>query len=401
MNFSTISGEKERNLRLHSIDVFRALTMLLMIFVNDLWTLKNIPAWLEHKPANVDGMGLADTVFPAFLFIVGLSVPFAILARRKQGMSSYKILQHIAERSIALILMGFFMVNLESINIDLLPINKNIWQIGMILAFFLIWNYYEAISGLRRYQVWIFKIAGILLLIYLASIYKGGASETPVWMEPQWWGILGLIGWGYLLTSLVYLIAGNRIVYIAGALLLLHVLNLQEFISFWEPGKIMLVVSASNHASVMAGVLASVIFIRMRETGKTKQFVIPIMIISAVMLIYGFAVRPIGGISKIRATPSWTAICSGMNYAVFALLFLITDVWHKNKWYALIKPAGTSTLTCYLIPYYVYALVAILGFNLSVSLRTGIIGIIKSIVFSILIIVITGLLERIKIRLKI
>ncbi|MBE9517842.1 MAG: DUF1624 domain-containing protein, partial [Bacteroidetes bacterium] len=58
--------------RLKSIDILRALTMLLMIFVNDLWSLTDIPAWLEHKAANEDGMGLADVVFPAFLLIVGL-----------------------------------------------------------------------------------------------------------------------------------------------------------------------------------------------------------------------------------------------------------------------------------------------------------------------------------------
>ena len=55
--------------RIHSIDVFRAITMFLMIFVNDLWSLKDIPAWLEHTEAAEDGMGFADTIFPAFLFI--------------------------------------------------------------------------------------------------------------------------------------------------------------------------------------------------------------------------------------------------------------------------------------------------------------------------------------------
>ena len=43
--------------RLKSIDILRALTMLLMIFVNDLWSLTDIPAWLEHKAADEDGMG--------------------------------------------------------------------------------------------------------------------------------------------------------------------------------------------------------------------------------------------------------------------------------------------------------------------------------------------------------
>ena len=36
--------------RVDSIDVLRALTMVLMIFVNDLWSLTAIPAWLEHVP---------------------------------------------------------------------------------------------------------------------------------------------------------------------------------------------------------------------------------------------------------------------------------------------------------------------------------------------------------------
>jgi predicted acyltransferase len=71
--------------RLASIDILRAVTMVLMIFVNDLWSLVGIPAWLEHVSYEADGMGLADTIFPAFLFIVGMSIPFAIQSRQKKG----------------------------------------------------------------------------------------------------------------------------------------------------------------------------------------------------------------------------------------------------------------------------------------------------------------------------
>jgi predicted acyltransferase len=60
-----------RTRRLGSIDVIRALTMYLMVFVNDLWTDKKIFEWLEHAPAHADAMGFADIIFPAFLFIVG------------------------------------------------------------------------------------------------------------------------------------------------------------------------------------------------------------------------------------------------------------------------------------------------------------------------------------------
>src|SRR5438045_9194685 len=103
--------ESKRNLfqRITSIDILRALTMVLMIFVNDLWSLKNIPAWLEHVERGVDGIGLADVVFPGFLFIVGLSLPFAIDNRRKKVDSEGQLVMHVITRTIALLTMGIFL----------------------------------------------------------------------------------------------------------------------------------------------------------------------------------------------------------------------------------------------------------------------------------------------------
>src|SRR3954464_1813518 len=102
--------------RITSIDILRALTMVLMIFVNDLWSLKNIPGWLEHVERGVDGIGLADVVFPAFLFIVGLSLPYAIDNRRKKGDTNGQLVMHVLTRTIALLVMGVYLVNGETIN---------------------------------------------------------------------------------------------------------------------------------------------------------------------------------------------------------------------------------------------------------------------------------------------
>ena len=46
-----------------AIDVFRGLVMLLMVFVNDFWTVHAVPHWLEHFGTLEDGMGLSDIVF--------------------------------------------------------------------------------------------------------------------------------------------------------------------------------------------------------------------------------------------------------------------------------------------------------------------------------------------------
>src|SRR5215210_9277323 len=98
---------KELPRHLHSIDVFRAVTMFFMIFVNDVDGVRNIPEWIKHVGANDDGLGFADTIFPAFLFIVGLSLPFALKKRIDNGDSFYSIATYILTRSIALLVMGF------------------------------------------------------------------------------------------------------------------------------------------------------------------------------------------------------------------------------------------------------------------------------------------------------
>ena len=61
-----------------SIDILRGLTMLLMVFVNDLWSVGGVPHFLEHFEVFEDGMGVADIVFPMFLFAMGMSIPYAM-----------------------------------------------------------------------------------------------------------------------------------------------------------------------------------------------------------------------------------------------------------------------------------------------------------------------------------
>jgi predicted acyltransferase len=81
------SAEHKSSGRISSIDVFRGLTIFAMIFVNDLAGVRDIPAWMKHVPADQDGMTFVDVVFPAFLFIVGMAIPFAIAKRFKSGYS--------------------------------------------------------------------------------------------------------------------------------------------------------------------------------------------------------------------------------------------------------------------------------------------------------------------------
>ena len=121
--------------RLASIDAFRAITMLLMIFVNDLAIVERVPAWLEHAADGEDRLGLADTVFPAFLFIVGLSIPFAIRGLESKGMSKNRILGNILSRSFALLVMGIYAVNYEEYTTGPAVIGQYAWLLLATIGF--------------------------------------------------------------------------------------------------------------------------------------------------------------------------------------------------------------------------------------------------------------------------
>ncbi|KAJ1275762.1 hypothetical protein BS78_05G161300 [Paspalum vaginatum] len=69
---TTAAPPRPRGQRLASLDVFRGITVVLMIVVDDVGGL--VPA-ISHSPW--DGVTLADFVFPFFLFISGVSLAFA------------------------------------------------------------------------------------------------------------------------------------------------------------------------------------------------------------------------------------------------------------------------------------------------------------------------------------
>jgi len=386
--------------RLLSIDAYRALVMLLMIFVNDTWTLIAIPDWIGHLPAEADGLGLADVVFPAFLFIVGLSMPFAMQSRLKKGDSRWKIAAHVGMRSLALIVMGFFHVNFgDYADTALLP--KWIWQVLVTVGFFLVWLDYPNPKATAAH---VLKTVGCAALMVLAFVFR--REEQPeAWfaMRPQWWGILGLIGWSYLLVAVAFLLTKGR----AWAQLTVFVgfilfnMGAQSSAFDWLMGvrrHAWIVGDGALPALTACGVLISLLYQRYRSD--TGSFLWRATAAAAVLIAFGLLARQAWNISKIWATPSFALVCAGISTAGFALMVYTVDAKRWTGWYRFVKPAGTSTLTCYLLPYIHYAVLGYIGWQLPEALRTGVIGIAKSIGYALLIIAVTGVLERQRIRLK-
>ncbi len=294
--------------RVAAVDVFRALTMFFMLFVNDIPGLKNVPHWLMHAEMNEDMMGFSDTIFPAFLFCMGMSIPFAIQNRVKKGDTALQIIAHISERTVALIAMGLFMLNCSDVG----SISYQWFSILMVIGFFLIWNVYPHTEGPGKYVFKGMKILGIILLAFLV-IYKD-VHGSP--FQQGWWGILGLIGWTYAVCAVIYLftresLCKNTIVWIV--IILLAVVSHSDLIPWGYGSRIVLLSFIPSdwtlHAFGMSGIITSLIMLKYADRKHPDKFLYILFGLGIVMFVLGLFSHPHWIISKIQATPTWLFYC--------------------------------------------------------------------------------------------
>ncbi|OWP63178.1 DUF5009 domain-containing protein [Hymenobacter amundsenii] len=93
--------------RLISLDVFRGLTVAAMILVNNPGDWGHIYAPLEH--AEWHGCTPTDLIFPFFLFIVGVSITYALGSAKRDPARHAALLGRVARRAAVLFGLGLLM----------------------------------------------------------------------------------------------------------------------------------------------------------------------------------------------------------------------------------------------------------------------------------------------------
>jgi len=386
--------------RILSIDIMRGLTLFLMLFVNDLYV-PGVPKWLVHTTAAEDGMGLADWVFPGFLFMVGMAIPFAFKAREKQNETTPQLLIHIVMRTVSLLIIGVFMVNAsENFNAELTGINKTIWVVSGYVAVFLIWNNYPEESKLRY-----LKYVGMALLIFLAVVFRGGTAENPTYIQKSWWGILGLIGWGYFAAAVTYLCFKDKLtatVLVLAGFLGLNIASDLGLTSFLNPLKPLLGVILDGNIPLIV-ITGLIVGILLKKYQGTPSLLLGYLLGMALLsFVLAAVLHQWFIISKIRGTPTWAMLCTGISLLVFALLFYMIDVKNKVGVLSVFKPAGQNSLGTYLAPDIVYYLLWALPFQVLVYKQDDLpwLAVLGSVVWAFSMIALAALLAKLSIRLK-
>jgi predicted acyltransferase len=309
--------------RIASIDIFRGLTILVMIFVNDVGEVKGLPWWTHHAPPGANYMTYVDMVFPAFLFIVGMSIPLA-LGRRKVSESTGKLLRHILLRSTGLVVIGIFLANLQKMDPHLSGIDRTVWALLGLAGIFLLWNVYPGNEGRKTFYgvtrglrptkgneaKWggllggppgprgsprtrsspfrlflqqadegvgcgpggpphlvfngTLKISGAVILAVMLAVFRRKTEIGQVaWLDFSYWEILGLIGCAYFAVSILYLLLKRKTWMLVVALVALNTINAFSAagkLGWMEPVLRYWPFEAGLCAITMAGVVAAKIF---------------------------------------------------------------------------------------------------------------------------------------------
>jgi predicted acyltransferase len=321
------------------------------------------------------GMTFVDLVFPGFLFLVGMSVPFALGGRLAKGEPLARVVGHVLIRTLALLFIGILMVH-ETPDSTALGWSGNWWCVLMylsaIMAFCSVTPQSSTASELEQWRVFSLCVRwfGLAMLVWLAFAFRGADGErivslAPLSLQTKWYGILGLIGWAYLVTSVVFLIFRTHRTAILGSMALLMCLFAAEktgaFEGFWLGRIVGIGGTLGSLPAIAAGGLLLGSILATTDTSAfqtrtrfTAWFVAGCA--AAALLLAGLY-----GISKNQATPSWCLWACAITATLWYGFFIVCDVRPVQAISRPLALAGRNVLLAYLISEMLPGLLEALG----------------------------------------
>jgi predicted acyltransferase len=403
---STICGEAAiASPRVVSIDIFRGLTMAVMIFVNALSSVRGLPWWTYHAHGSVNAMTYVDMVFSFFLFIVGMSLPLSIAQRLKRNPSIPALWGHVALRSIGLVVLGLILANAENCDPARMPMNGFVWALLGLFSASLYLNAYGKWERFPAYST-VLRGLGLCGVVILFMLFRRTApGGHSAWINFAYPEILGLIGLTYLGAAILVILtrrwrwapaAWFAILALMSALSSARVITWFHHLSLyiWPFG------DGSLVSIVMAGALTSIIYLGAGHRFALRRAMTIAICFGLLALAAGTALIPLG-ISKNRATPTWCLYSIGASVLSFTLLYWLCDVKKWTRWAFFVRSAGANTLTTYLLPDFWYFLLGAAGLTFyDTHFSQGWPGVVKTFVFTFFILGISWAITKVKVRLQ-
>jgi heparan-alpha-glucosaminide N-acetyltransferase len=387
-----------------SVDALRGCVIALMVFVNSVAGMPGAPGWSQHLPARVDGYTLTDLVFPWFLFLVGVSIPLSLGKHLDAGWSwgsRWAAFTRILPRVLGLLVLGLIDVNENRHNAAATGISQALWFALTVTAALVIWRVRPpGGSPTRRKMETVLQFLAAIVLVWLLVIWRGNISGGGVGpLRTSWWGILGLIGWCYLVGSLAYLLArGSQVALmaVAGLMICIALGGRHERYGLLAP-----LTHVINVRELCGSLAAIVVLGSIAGTWLKKSSIITarnLALLGLGLWIAGWFLRPLHGYHKISASEGWVLVAAGQGALLLAVFHAWLDVWRGGRggpvarWLGLV---GCNALLAYLLPEWAGSWGKLVGIDLLPYTETGgTAGLINAIVLTLAVTTVAALATR-------
>jgi predicted acyltransferase len=195
------------------------------------------------------------------------------------------------------------------------------------------------------------RAAGLAALVWLAFAWRGENGQRIITLSPfsihtDWYGILGLLGWAYLVGAIVFLIFRGQRTALLGCMVLLLCLypadKSHAFDNFWLARYVGVGETLGALAALASTLVAADTVTARLRLRFTYGFIAGTA--AGALLLHGLY-----GISKNNATPSWCLWACAITAALWLGFYLVSDVWAVGFLAKPLAVAGQNVLMAYLL----------------------------------------------------
>jgi len=297
--------------RLLSLDFFRGLTVAAMILVNNPGDWEHVYAPLEHSKWN--GCTPTDLIFPFFLFMVGISIVYAIGARKNDKTLHRQIILKALRRSITIYIIYVAIHFLFVFNF------KNFRILGVLpriaIVFFICVVIYTKTNF--RQWLWIFSIILILYCFLMTVIPAPGYAYAI--LEPG----KNLAAWvDNIILTPKHMWSGTKT---------------------WDPEGLLSTLPAI--ATCLSGMMVGSTLKRNDKTEADK--VTWLLTFACFSIIAALIWNNWFPINKALWTSSFVLYTRGLATAGLAITYWLIDVHHRKKYITPFVAYGSNAITAY------------------------------------------------------
>ncbi|PSR11902.1 MAG: DUF5009 domain-containing protein [Bacteroidetes bacterium] len=292
--------------RLLSLDIFRGMTIAAMIMVNNPGSWNHVYAPLLH--AEWHGVTPTDWIFPFFLFIVGVSIAYALGRRKVEGVDRGQLIRKILIRTLLIFGIGLFLNGFPFFNLSTIRIPGVLQRIALVYG------------------------ASALLFLYLSprQLFWAGVGFLLLY-----WGLMTLVpvpgGVAPNLEATTNLGAWLDRTVMGG--------HLWSQAKVWDPEGLLSTIPAITTG--LSGILTGN-WLRSKNDGFTK--VAGMMVIGTILLALSFVWDLSFPINKKIWTSSYVLYTSGVALLFLGTVYWLVDLKEYKGWTKPFVVYGTNAL---------------------------------------------------------